>query len=72
MQGDGRETYEPRFTFHGFRYVEVTGFPGAPKLDDLTGCVVHSACESAGDLRAAGAMYAAFQTGANGEGSGNF
>ncbi|RYG65771.1 hypothetical protein EON80_16710, partial [bacterium] len=28
--GNGVETWEPRFTFHGFRYVEVTGFPGTP------------------------------------------
>lgn len=50
MKGQGREVYEPRFTFHGFRYVEVTGFPGAPKLDNLLGCVVHTACESTGEF----------------------
>jgi alpha-L-rhamnosidase len=37
--GDGPEVFEPRFTFHGFRYVEVTGVDRAPAL---TGCVVHS------------------------------
>ncbi len=36
------ETFEPHFTFHGFRYVEVTGYPGTPKLDAITGCVVGS------------------------------
>jgi alpha-L-rhamnosidase len=50
MRGKGRETYEPRFTFHGFRYVEVTGLPGTPKLEDLLGCVVHTACESTGEF----------------------
>ena len=30
VEGGGEETYEPRFTFHGFRYVEVTGYPGEP------------------------------------------
>ncbi len=50
MKGQGAETYEPRFTFHGFRYVEVTGFPGVPKLEDLLGCVVHTAGESAGEF----------------------
>ena len=50
MKGQGTEVYEPRFTFHGFRYVEVTGFPGVPKLDDLLGCVVHSACGSSGEF----------------------
>jgi alpha-L-rhamnosidase len=41
--GCGVETFEPRFTYHGFRYVEVTGLPARPALEDLTGCVVHSA-----------------------------
>lgn len=50
MKGQGREVYEPRFTFHGFRYVEVTGFPGVPKLENLLGCVVHTACESTGEF----------------------
>lgn len=36
------ETWTPRFTFHGFRFVEVTGFPGRPNLDTLTGLVLHS------------------------------
>jgi alpha-L-rhamnosidase len=37
LSGEGIETYTPRFTFHGFRYVEVTGFPGRPELDALEG-----------------------------------
>lgn len=36
------ETYEPSFTFHGFRYVEVTGYPGKPGMDAITGIVVGS------------------------------
>lgn len=50
MKGEGREVYEPRFTFHGFEYVEVTGFPGEPAITDLTGCVVHSACRQSGSF----------------------
>jgi alpha-L-rhamnosidase len=50
MKGQGNEVYEPRFTFHGFRYVEVTGFPGAPPLDSVLGCVVHTAAESTGEF----------------------
>ncbi len=42
LQGTGRETFEPHFTFHGFRYVEVTGYPGPPPLDAVTGIVLHS------------------------------
>ena len=42
------ETYEPRFTYHGFRYVEVTGYPGRPSADDITGCAVHADVTPAG------------------------
>jgi alpha-L-rhamnosidase len=48
LNGDGNEEYEPRFVFYGFRYVELTGFPGTPTLENLTGCVVHSDCEPTG------------------------
>ncbi len=42
LSGDGVETFEPRFTFHGFRYVEVSGLQGEPLDDAITGIVVHS------------------------------
>jgi alpha-L-rhamnosidase len=38
----GGEELEPAFTFHGFRYVEVTGLHEPPACEDLTGCVVHT------------------------------
>ncbi|MEI6913904.1 MAG: glycoside hydrolase family 78 protein, partial [Armatimonadota bacterium] len=47
-KGYGNEVYEPRFTYHGFRYVEVTRFAGEATLDDLEGVVVHSAVAKAG------------------------
>lgn len=43
LRGDGsQEIYQPRFTYHGFRYVELTGYPGSPKFDTLRAKVVHS------------------------------
>ena len=42
LKGGGDEVYEPHFTFQGFRYVAVEGWPGEPTLDGLTGVVVHS------------------------------
>ncbi len=36
-KGDGTEVWQPRFTFHGFQYVELTGCPGTPGLDTITG-----------------------------------
>jgi len=52
LKGEGEETWEPRFTYHGFRYVEVTNFPGTPKLDTLRGRVVHSAVKPVGSFSA--------------------
>lgn len=42
LAGNGAEVYEPRFSFMGFRFVEITGFPGELTTDNLTGVVVHS------------------------------
>ena len=42
LAGTGEEIYEPRFTFMGFRYVEITGFPGELTADNLTGVVIHT------------------------------
>ncbi|HBL78080.1 MAG: alpha-L-rhamnosidase [Bacteroidetes bacterium GWF2_42_66] len=42
LKGEGEEIYEPHFTFHGFRFVKIEGFPGTPALDNITGVVIHS------------------------------
>jgi alpha-L-rhamnosidase len=34
--GGGKEVFEPHFTYHGFRYAEVTGYPGVLKAEDIT------------------------------------
>ncbi|MBZ5562838.1 MAG: family 78 glycoside hydrolase catalytic domain, partial [Acidobacteriia bacterium] len=53
LRGDGGlETFEPHFTYHGFRYVEVTGFPGTPGLESLRGRFVHTAVASVGNFAA--------------------
>jgi len=52
LKGEGEEMWEPRFTYHGFRYVEVMGFPGTPKLDSVRGRVVHSAVDPIGSFAA--------------------
>jgi alpha-L-rhamnosidase len=48
LKGGGPEEYEPRFTWHGFQYVEVTGYPGVPDLDTLEGRFIHTACPKTG------------------------
>jgi alpha-L-rhamnosidase len=50
LKGRGTETFTPRFTFHGFRYVEVTGFPGRPTLDSLEGLRLNADVASAGSF----------------------
>jgi alpha-L-rhamnosidase len=47
---DGEEIWEPRFTYHGFRFVEVTGWPGKLSVDDIEGRVVHDDVRRAGEF----------------------
>ncbi len=42
------ETWQPRFTFHGFRYVELSGLPGSPEAGAVTGVVLGSDTPVAG------------------------
>lgn len=51
LKGNGLEEYEPRFTYHGFRYVQVEGFPGKPGLDNITGKLVASSVERVGKFQ---------------------
>jgi alpha-L-rhamnosidase len=50
LKGGGPETFEPHFTFFGFRYVAVDGYPGELTPDALTGVVVHSDMATTGEL----------------------
>jgi alpha-L-rhamnosidase len=42
LRGEGVELYEPRFTYHGFRYVSLSGVPVLPAILSIEGCVVHT------------------------------
>lgn len=50
FKGSGEEIWEPKFTFHGFRYVEVEGYPGEVTRDTITGVVLHSDMEQTGSF----------------------
>ena len=50
LKGGGVEVWEPRFVTHGFRYVEVTGFPGQPDLNSIEGRVVNDDLATAGNF----------------------
>ena len=48
--GEDPELWEPLFTYHGFRYVEIDGWPGKPGEDDIAAIVCHSDMERTGWL----------------------
>ena len=56
-KGAGEEIYTPRFTFHGFRYVELTGFPGKPSVDTLTGLRINSAVHDVGSFVCSNTLF---------------
>lgn len=51
LKGGEQETYEPHFTFQGFRYVKLSGFSADLQLEDFTGIVMHSNMERTGDFQ---------------------
>lgn len=48
LSGKGMETWHPSFTYHGFRYIQVEGFPYRPKPGDITVNVVRSSVAQTG------------------------
>lgn len=48
LKGTASESWEPSFVYHGFRYVEVTGFPGSPTINNFEGKLVYDAIETTG------------------------
>jgi alpha-L-rhamnosidase len=56
LSGKGAEEFTPQFTYHGFRYVEVTGLPTAPGKDAVTGIVFHTDAPFTAKLATGSAM----------------
>ena len=50
LKGEGEEIFQPHFTYHGFRYVELTGFPGVPSKDTIKGLFFHSNVPKIGEF----------------------
>ena len=50
LKGNGVEIYEPHFTFQGFRYVSIEGYPSGIKLENFIGKVIHSVMEQTGEF----------------------
>jgi len=50
LNGKGTDIFQPHFTFHGFRYAEVTGYPGSLQKKDIKGLVLYSGVPNAGSF----------------------
>jgi len=55
--GKGTEYYTPKFTFHAFRYVEVTGYPGRPEIDALKGMRLSSDLTKVGSFECSNKLF---------------
>jgi len=60
LKGEGEEVWEPRFTYHGFRYVELRGMPYPPTKETLIGLVAHNDLPVTGAFRIGDPVIAAF------------
>jgi len=56
LRGGAEEVFEPHFTFHGFRYLAVDGFPGQLSLENLTGVVIHSDIRPTGEFESSSVL----------------
>jgi alpha-L-rhamnosidase len=61
-RGGGPETYTPRFTFHAFRYVEITGLPKAPSADSIEGLRMNCALQPVGTFACSNDLFNRIQT----------
>ncbi len=57
LRGEGTEILHPHFTFHGFRYVEVSGFPGVPSRNSLVGCRLHTDLQPVGTFSCSNDLF---------------
>jgi alpha-L-rhamnosidase len=56
LKGEGTEVWTSRFMYHGFQYVQVTGFPGEPALENLEALVMHTDVDSVGSFECSNAL----------------
>lgn len=56
LKGNTEQVFEPHFTFQGFRYVKVEGYPGELKTEDLTAVAVYSDMEATGKFSTSNAL----------------
>jgi alpha-L-rhamnosidase len=56
LNGAGDETFEPHFTFQGFRYIRVEGYPGELKLENFTATALYSDMTATGTFTSSNAL----------------
>ncbi|MDR0536817.1 MAG: glycoside hydrolase family 78 protein [Tannerellaceae bacterium] len=56
LKGDEVEEWEPSFTYHGFRYVEITNYPGEPQVNAFTGNVIYDEMEMTGEFETSSSL----------------
>ncbi|MEP7279606.1 MAG: family 78 glycoside hydrolase catalytic domain [Bacteroidota bacterium] len=57
LNGKGEQRWNPRFTFHGFRYVEITGWPGKPTISDIEGLRMNADVQQQGAFSCSNDMF---------------
>lgn len=57
LKGEGIEVWEPRFTWHAFRFVEISGSPNPLTLDNVEGRVVNTNVEIAGTFESSNSLF---------------
>jgi alpha-L-rhamnosidase len=72
FKGEGIESYEPTFTFQGFRYIKIEDFQGSISIEDFEGVVIHSAMESTGHFDCSNSMINQLQSNIRWGQKGNF
>jgi len=50
LKGKGEEIWEPKFTYYGFQYIEISGYPGLLTKDDIVGKVIHTSFGKSGSF----------------------
>jgi len=50
LKGEGLEEWQPSFVYHGFRYVEITGYPGTPTISDFEGQFIYDNLQTTGSF----------------------
>jgi len=61
LQGNGEEVWSPRFTFHGFRYVEIRGWPGTPTADNIEGLRMNADLSETGSFASSNTLFTQLQ-----------